>query len=294
MEPDSILIPDAGKNETFSDTHACDRVWPFAAGERISIKDQIMASTTRGNVRFGLLLTLALLGIEIMSGQNGTFTDADWSAFAAEYDRPALNPHQSRSAVVAQHGIVATSQPLAAQAGLDVLKAGGNAADAAIAANAVIGLTEPMSCGIGGDLFVIYWDSKTQKLYGLNASGRSPYKLNRDVIRNLGLTEIPDVGPLSWSVPGCVDGWEELRTRFGTLPLSKLLEPAIHYAETGFPVSEIIATSWHAGEGGLGPYADSVKTYLPSGRAPEPGEVFHNPNLAHIPGFGGSGARRIL
>src|SRR5262249_33496899 len=107
----------------------------------------------------------------------------------AGYDRPAPNPHQSRSVVMAQNGIVATSQPLAAQAGLEVLKAGGNAADAAIAANAVIGLTEPMSCGIGGDLFVIYWDAKTKKLYGLNASGRSPYGLTREAILAAGHAE---------------------------------------------------------------------------------------------------------
>src|SRR5258708_33719995 len=116
--------------------------------------------------------------------------------------------------MMAQNGIVATSQPLAAQAGLDMLKAGGNAADAAIAANAVIGLTEPMSCGIGGDLFVIYWDAKTKKLYGLNASGRSPYALNREVMVANGHTSIPESGPFAGSAPGCVDGWEELRKRF--------------------------------------------------------------------------------
>ena len=123
----------------------------------------------------------------------------------AGYDRPAANPRQSRSVVVAKHGIVATSHPLAAQAGLDILKAGGNAADAAIAANAMLGLAEPMSCGIGGDLFVIYWDAKTQKLYGLNASGRSPYTLNRDVFKREGAEEHSrPTACLSWSVPGCV------------------------------------------------------------------------------------------
>ena len=127
------------------------------------------------------------------------------------YDRPAKNPHQSRSAIAAEHGIVATSQPLAAQAGLEILKQGGTAADAAIATNAMIGLVEPMSCGIGGDIFVIYWDAKTQKLYGLNGSGRSPYKLNREVFAQKGLKEIPSEGPLCWNVPGCVAGWEELR-----------------------------------------------------------------------------------
>lgn len=199
---------------------------------------------------------------------------------AAGYDRPAANPHQSRSVVVARNGIVATSQPLAAQAGLDMLKAGGNAADAAIAANAVIGLAEPMSCGIGGDLFVIYWDAKSRKLYGLNASGRSPYALNRERILAQGVTEIPTSGSLSWSVPGCVDGWDELRRRFGTKKYDELLKSAINYAEQGFPVTDIIARSWHDSVKSLSEWPDSAKTYLADGRAPEAGEVFRNPNLA--------------
>jgi gamma-glutamyltranspeptidase / glutathione hydrolase len=199
---------------------------------------------------------------------------------AAGYDRPAKNPHQSRSAVVAQHGVVATSQPLAAQAGLDILKAGGNAVDAAIAASAMIGLVEPMSCGIGGDVFVIYWDAKTQKLYGLNGSGRSPYTLNRQVFAEKGLTQIPDEGPLSWSVPGCVDGWDVLRERFGTLTFAEILESSIDYAENGFPVSEIIARSWAGSEKSLSEWPDSAKTYLPQGRAPKEGEIFKNPRLA--------------
>ena len=127
----------------------------------------------------------------------------------AYYDRPLGNPRQSRSVVVAKHGIVATSLPLAAEVGVDILKAGGNAADAAIATNAMLGLIEPMSCGIGGDVFVIYWDNKTKKLYGLNGSGRSPYTLNRDVFKQKGLKSIPGEGVLCWSVPGCVDGWED-------------------------------------------------------------------------------------
>ena len=163
------------------------------------------------------------------------------AGFDRSYDRPGANSYQSRSVIMARNGIVATSQPLAAQVGLDVLKAGGSAADAAIAANAVIGLTEPMSCGVGGDLFVIYWDAKQKKLYGLNASGRSPYGIDRAQVLAKGHTAIPTAGPLSWSVPGCVDGWEELRRRFGTKGFTELLKPAIDYAEQGFPVSEIIA-----------------------------------------------------
>src|SRR5207244_1679812 len=121
---------------------------------------------------------------------------------------------------------------------------GGNAIDAAIATNAAIGLMEPMSCGIGGDLYALVWEAKTGKLYGLNASGRSPYRATRAWFAEKGLLEIPIDGPLSWSIPGCVDGWEELRRRFGTLPLAELLEPSIRYAEDGFPVTEVIADYW--------------------------------------------------
>lgn len=199
---------------------------------------------------------------------------------AAEYDRPAGSPHQSRSVVVAKNGIVATSQPLAAQAGLEVLKAGGNAVDAAIATNAMLGVVEPMSCGLGGDLFVIYWDNASQKLYGLNASGRSPYRLTRDVFREKGMKEIPELGTLSWSVPGCVDGWETLRARFGTRPLAELLKPAIQTAETGYPVTEIIAGGWKASVKNLSAWPDSKRVYLKDGRAPEHGEMFALPELA--------------
>jgi len=182
--------------------------------------------------------------------------------------------------IVAEHGIVATSQPLAAQAGLDVLKRGGNAADAAVAAGAVMGVVEPMSCGIGGDLFVIYWDNKTKKLYGLNASGRSPYQLTRDVFTKQGLEQIPDEGPLSWSVPGCVSGWNDLLARFGSRPLAELLGPAIVYAERGFAVSEIIAADWKSSAKSLARRPDAAKTFLVEGRAPAVGELFRNPRLA--------------
>ncbi len=202
------------------------------------------------------------------------------NVYSAGYDRPTSNPHQSRSAVVARHGIVATSQPLAVQAGLDVLKRGGNAVDAAIAANAVIGVVEPMSCGIGGDLFVLYWDAKTKKLYGLNGSGRSPHKISREVFAKNGLKQIPDEGPLSWSAPGCVAGWHDLRERFGTLPLAELLAPGIKYAEEGFAVSEVIAHDWQSSERRLLQWPDSAATYLPGGRAPAEGEIFRNPRLA--------------
>lgn len=229
-------------------------------------------------VWLAILLTLGLRGATMSGAQTNGSDQKPFSGMG--YDRPAQNPRQSRSAIIARNGVVATSQPLAAQVGLDVLKAGGNAVDAAIAANAVIGLTEPMSCGIGGDLFVIYWDAKSGKLYGLNASGRSPFTLNRDVFKSKQLTEIPDTGPLSWSVPGCVDGWDLLLKRFGTKPLSELLKPAIAYAEEGFPVSEIIARGWQGSAKALQAYPDSATTYLPNDRPPEVGEIFKNPRLA--------------
>lgn len=202
------------------------------------------------------------------------------TGIAAEYDRPAQFAQQSRSVVVATHGMVATSQPLAAQAGLDVLRSGGNAVDAAIATNAMLGVVEPMSCGIGGDLFVIYWDNQSKKLYGLNASGRSPYLLTRELFRERGLHQIPETGPLSWSVPGCVDGWEVLRARFGTRPLAELLQPGIEAAEQGFPVTEIIAQGWKASVKSLSAWPDSRRVYLKDGAAPAHGEVMRLPELA--------------
>ena len=155
-----------------------------------------------------------------------------------------------RSVVMAPHGMVCCAHPLAAQIGLDVLKNGGNAVDAAIAVNAALGLMEPMSCGIGGDLYALVWEAKTGKLYGLNASGRSPYKATRQSFADHGMKEIPQFGPLSWSVPGCVDGWAELNKRFGRKPLAELLAPAIRYAEEGFPLTEVIAGSWRNGAAG--------------------------------------------
>jgi gamma-glutamyltranspeptidase / glutathione hydrolase len=200
------------------------------------------------------------------------------AVLSAERHPPA--PYRSgRSVVMAPHGMVATSQPLAAQVGLDVLRKGGNAVDAAIATNAALGLVEPMMCGIGGDLYALVWDAKSQKLYGLNASGRSPYQATRQFFADKGLNEIPDTGPLSWSVPGCVDGWDELRRRFGTMSFEQLLEPSIRYAEEGFPVTEVIAGQWQAAEA-LRSYPDTAKTYLSDGKAPRAGDVFKNPFLA--------------
>ena len=203
------------------------------------------------------------------------------SKIPAGYDRGGQMNAQSRSVTIAKNGIVATSHPLASLAGLDVLRAGGNAADAAIAASATMAVVEPMSCGIGGDLFVIYWDAKSQKLYGLNASGRSPYKLTRQVFIEKKLDQIPETGLLCWSVPGCVSGWETLRARFGTRPLAELLVPAIAAAEDGCPVPEVIAGYWRAGEGALRRWPTSAAAFLVDGeRAPREGEIMKLPQYA--------------
>ena len=186
----------------------------------------------------------------------------------------------TRSEVIARNGMAATSQPLATQVAIDVLKKGGNAIDAAIAANAVLGLVEPTGCGIGGDLFAIVWDANTKQLYGLNASGRSPKSLNIEYFQEKGLKNVPTYGPLAVSVPGCVDGWYELHGKFGSTPMKELLAPAIGYAQEGFPVTEVIAAGWAAGGRTLGKYEEFSKTYLPEGKAPRKGEIFKNPNLA--------------
>ncbi|MFO0815564.1 MAG: gamma-glutamyltransferase [Gemmatales bacterium] len=190
-----------------------------------------------------------------------------------------------RSPTIAPHGMVATGQPLAAQIGLDILKRGGSAMDAAIATNAALGLMEPMSCGIGGDLFALVWDATEQKLYGLNASGRAPYAATLDYFQKKGLKDIPTSGPLSWSVPGCVDGWEVLHRKWGKLQMKDVLQPTIEYAEQGFPVSPVIAGYWRAGERLVTRNATAEtnplkSTFYPSGRAPRTGDIFKNPNLA--------------
>ena len=201
-------------------------------------------------------------------------------AWAQGHDRPSGPLHKTRSAVIARQGMAATSQPLATATAIRVLQQGGNAVDAAIAANAVLGVVEPMSCGIGGDLFAIVWDAKTGKLIGLNASGRSPAAATIELFRAKGLTKIPVHGPMSWSVPGCVDGWDQLRRRFGTRSWDELLAPAIAYADLGFPVSEIIAGDWKEAEPSLREIPTSAACYLPGGHAPAVGAVFRNPGLA--------------
>ncbi|MBN1651705.1 MAG: gamma-glutamyltransferase [Bacteroidales bacterium] len=194
-------------------------------------------------------------------------------------DRITGNQFATRSEVISQHGMAATSQPLATQAALDILKAGGNAMDAAIAANAVLGLVEPTGNGMGGDLFAIIWDAKTQKLYGLNASGRSPYDLTLDYFLENNYKKIPSHGPLPVSVPGAVDGWFEINKKFGSMKMKDILQPAINYANNGFPVSELIAYYWN-GSRSLQRFPGFKETFMPNGKAPAKGEIFKNPRLA--------------
>ena len=194
-------------------------------------------------------------------------------------DRMSSKSFATRSEVIARHGMAATSQPLVTQVAIDILKKGGSAVDAAIAANATLGLMEPTGSGIGGDLFAIVWDSKTQKLHGLNASGRSPRGLTLQYFKDKGLEQIPNFGPLPVSVPGCVDGWFELHKKFGKLPMSEILAPATRYAREGFPLSELIAYYWRSGRR-LNKYPNFAGTYLPGGKAPAKGEIFRNPDLA--------------
>ncbi len=205
---------------------------------------------------------------------------ACFSSFALAGDRITGRGFATRSEVIARHGMAATSQPLATQIAIDILKAGGSAADAAIAANAALGLMEPTGAGIGGDLFAIVWDPKTQKLHGLNASGRSPHELTRQHFIDEGLSAVPDFGPLPVTVPGCVDGWFELHRRFGRLPMKDVLAPAIRYAREGFPVSELIAYYWQIGGERLRDYPGFAESFLPGGRAPKKGEIFKSPALA--------------
>ena len=189
-------------------------------------------------------------------------------------------PRVGRSVVSTQLGIVAANHPLAAAAGVNMLEHGGNAIDAAIAANAMMGLVEPASNGIGGDLFVLYNEAKTGKSVGLNASGWSPAGLSADLLRARGALEMPATGIHTVTVPGAVAGWSALHSRFGALPFSKLFAPAIHYAEEGFPVTEVVAHGWENCAERLYAHPNTVKTYLVGGRAPRAGEIFRNPDLA--------------
>ena len=189
-------------------------------------------------------------------------------------------PWTTRSEVIAQNGMVCSSHPLCTQVGVDILKRGGSAVDAAIAVNACLGLMEPTGCGIGGDLFAIVWDAKTQKLYGLNASGRSPKSVDLSYFKEHGFETIPTFGPLSVSVPGCVDGWFELHAKFGRLPMKEILKPTIDYAQAGFPLTEVITATFLQGLSQLAKYPNVKETYTPNGEVWKKGDIFRNPLLA--------------
>lgn len=217
---------------------------------------------------------------ELLAVSIAALVSASISECAMAVDRPTGSPFATRSPAVGKNGMAATSQPLATLAAIEILKSGGNAIDAAIAANAVLGVTEPMSCGLGGDLFALVWDARTKKLFGLNASGRSPRALKLEEFQNRQLHYIPKLGPLSVTVPGCVDGWAELHQRFGKLPLEKVLAPAIRHAREGFAVTEVIARGWNADAANHRAQPGFAETFLPDGRAPNHGETFRNLPLA--------------
>jgi gamma-glutamyltranspeptidase/glutathione hydrolase len=237
----------------------------------------------------------ALIGLLAMSFSTAASVGLNQSAYgqAGGGDRITGAPFSTRAPVIAQHGMAATAQPLATMVAIDILKKGGSAVDAAIAANAALGLMEPTGNGIGGDLYAIVWDPKTGKLYGLNASGRAPLGRSYDQLKaKLGdRTSIPRFGSLSVSVPGAVDGWFELHAKFGKLPMADVLAPAIGYAKDGFPVSEIVAYYWDrnmtrlgelAGKPGseIEEFANARATYTPGGKAPAQGDIFRNADLA--------------
>ena len=201
--------------------------------------------------------------------------------FTFGQDRITGKNFATRSEVIAQHGMACTSQPLASQVAIDILKRGGNAIDAAIAANATLGLMEPTGSGIGGDLFAIVWDAEEQELHGLNASGRSPKSLKLEYFKEHGYDAIPAHGPLPVSVPGCVDGWFELHKKFGSMDMEQVLQPAIGYAREGFPVSEVIAYYWQINANYLQKFPGFEEIFMPNGKAPAKGEIFKNPYLAN-------------
>jgi len=206
-------------------------------------------------------------------------------------DRPEGRAFATRSVVHARHGMVAAAHPLAVQVGLDILKAGGSAVDAAIATNAALAFLEPVSCGPGGDLFAMVWDPESGRLYGLNASGRCPLALSPGKVPAGDDGTIPLFSPWSWTVPGCVDGWVELHRKFGRLPLERVLAPAVALAREGAPVPQVIAGAWARSVRRFGRMPGFAEVFMPGGRAPAEGEVFANPALARTLERIGSGGR---
>ena len=196
-------------------------------------------------------------------------------------DRVTGELFSSRSEVISQNGMVATSHPLATQIGVDILKKGGNAIDAAIAANAAVGLMEPTGSGVGGDLFAIIWIEKEKKLYGLNASGRSPKNLDIDYFKQNNFKKIPAYGALPISVPGCVDGWFEMHEKFGKISMQKILNPTINYAENGFPVTELVSYYMDISDKFFNHYPNFKETYYVNESTPKKGEIFKNLDLAN-------------
>lgn len=195
-------------------------------------------------------------------------------------DRPAGNVRGTRSPVLARNGVIATSQPLASAAGLQVLQQGGNAIDAAVTAAAVLAVVEPTMTGVGGDVFAIVYDAKTKRLRGLNSSGRAGSNASADGLVAKGITQMPGDGAYPVTVPGALAGWAELLDKHGTITLARALAPAIRYARDGFPVSEIIADQWVDAVTKLSRDPAAAAVFLPGGRAPKPGEIFRNPDLA--------------
>lgn len=202
------------------------------------------------------------------------------SPLAHAYDRITGRVFASRSPVLARHAMAATSQPLAVQAALEIMRKGGNAVDAAIAMDAMLGVVEPTGAGIGGDLFAIVWDAKTKRLYGLNASGPAPRSLTLGWFKKHGYRYIPAHGPLPVTVPGVVAGWYALHRRFGKLPMNEVLAPAIRYAREGYPVTQLIAYYWRLNARVLKKYSNFRKVFMPNGRVPREGDIFRNPDLA--------------
>ena len=209
-------------------------------------------------------------------------------------DRITGEQFSTRSPVLATEAMAATSQPLATQVALEIMRKGGNAMDAAIAANAMLGLVEPTGNGIGGDLFAIIWDAKSQKLYGLNASGRSPKSLSLEWFKKNNYEKIPSHGPLPVTVPGAVDGWFMIHERFGNLPMKEILDPTISYARSGFPVSQLIAYYWKRSVPILSKWPGFKEQFTFNGRAPEEGEIWRNEALANTLELLVSGGRDVF
>ncbi len=242
---------------------------PSAGRFRVRISNQISTLMKSLSISLVTMLLLSLLAFDA----------------GAQPDRITGENFATRSEVIAENGMVATSHPLAVQIGLDVLKEGGNAIDAAIAVNAALGLMEPTGSGIGGDLFAIVWSAEDQRLYGLNASGRSPlgmsYEDLQQELEERGRESIPAYGVLPISVPGAVDGWFSLHERLGSMPMDEILAPSIRYAEEGFPVPEVIASYWRTGARIHSDRAGAFREEMTiDGRGPEKGEIMTRPELA--------------